>query len=235
MSQYEIAKAAGITQTAVHYYINGDRLPSPKIAIRLENVTGICRESWMWPERHWNPYIPFTENSSLCGSCPNRIARIIRQNEICLDFFKKAENKREAFQGMVDIIVTHGGLCENHLILFREIFPDKLVLLGVGGDKRHGPAVQSGKRWQGLINQMQKKISISVPHWPHDIPSGIDPSYISLHREDPKSYYRFSSGRHLVLVVMGTDITMIFTPEILAELESFVCELDAIWHETYEF
>ncbi|MFC1799258.1 hypothetical protein ACFLZL_05585, partial [Thermodesulfobacteriota bacterium] len=187
----------------------------------------------LFPERHWNPYIPFTVNSSLCGSCPNRITRVKKQHEICLEFFKQAKNKRKVFQDMADLIVTHGGLTKGKLVLFREIFSDKLVLLGAGGDMRRGHDVLKGERWQGLIDAVKERGTFSVPHFPHDIPNGTNPSSLMLYREDPKSYYRFSSGRHLVMFIMGTDVTMIFTPDVLKVLQKFIDKLDEIWHKTY--
>ena len=41
------------------------------------------------------------------------------------------------------------------------------------------------------------------------------------------------SGRHLLIVIMGTDVTMIFTNEIITQFESFVYELDEIWHDAF--
>ena len=90
MTQQEIATAIGCYQSHVHYMLNGDRSISIDNAMKFEQATGICREGWLFPERHWNPYMPFTKNSSRCGSCPNRITRIKKQHELCLDLFKKA-------------------------------------------------------------------------------------------------------------------------------------------------
>lgn len=232
MSQYEIAKDTGISQTAVHYILNGDRSPSPKTAKNLERATGICREAWIWPERHWNPYIPFVK-TSVCGSCPNRIHRIEKINAMCIDDLKKAEDKREAFNLIIKRLMTvvHGET-SGQLVVFREILPDKLVLLAAGGNIRHGHNVLKGERWQGLIDAVQKRGVFSVPHWPHDIPDG-NPAALMLYIEDPRSYYRFSSGRHIVFFVIATRYTMMYTPKILRAGQLFVDALDKIWHDAF--
>ena len=55
MTQQEIAEKAGISQQMVSYIINGDRIPSIEVAVKLEKATGFARESWLFPERHYNP------------------------------------------------------------------------------------------------------------------------------------------------------------------------------------
>ena len=75
MIQQEIADKVGHSQSHIHYILKGDRTPSVKVAVKLEEATGICREAWLWPERHLNPYMPFTD-ATICMSCPHRITRM---------------------------------------------------------------------------------------------------------------------------------------------------------------
>ena len=49
-----IAKKVKISERYLHYLLKGERTPSPLIAIRLEEVTGINRRSWTWPEKYGN-------------------------------------------------------------------------------------------------------------------------------------------------------------------------------------
>ena len=74
-TQQEIAKKIGASQSTVSYILRGDRTPSKDMAESLEGATAVCREAWMWPERHWNPYMPFSA-SNHCLHCANRIVRI---------------------------------------------------------------------------------------------------------------------------------------------------------------
>lgn len=89
-----------------------------------------------------------------------------------------------------------------------------------------------GKRWQALIDSVQNRSTVSVPHWPHDIPEA-EVGTLTLYIEDPRSYYRFSSGRHIVMFCMASKFTMGFSAEVLEEAQGFVEKLDDIWHETY--
>ena len=74
-TQQKIADKIGASQSTISYILKGDRTPSKDMAESLEGATGVCREAWVWPERHWNPYMPFSE-SNLCLHCVNRIVRI---------------------------------------------------------------------------------------------------------------------------------------------------------------
>jgi hypothetical protein len=106
-------------------------------------------------------------------------------------------------------------LNQGQLVVFREVFPDKLILLAAGGNIRHGHDVLQGKRWQGLIDACQECHALPIPHWPHDIPENTPPEGLMLYIEDPKSYYRFSSGRHLVLFIIATKFTLLYQQPIV--------------------
>lgn len=82
-TQQEIAERVGASQPMIHYVLNGDRNPSPAMAESLEEVTGICAPAWIWPDRCWNPYIPFADPVQ-CGSCEHRTKRYPIIHELCL-------------------------------------------------------------------------------------------------------------------------------------------------------
>ena len=71
LTQQEIAEISDLSQSYVHYILKCDRKPSTESAEKLEIATGVCREAWLWPERHYNPYIPFCNGKS-CLVCVNR-------------------------------------------------------------------------------------------------------------------------------------------------------------------
>ena len=51
MTQIEIAARAGVSQAFVSQVLGGEKKPSPKIAARLEAVTGIHRLHWLYPDQ----------------------------------------------------------------------------------------------------------------------------------------------------------------------------------------
>ena len=71
LTQQEIADITDFSQSYVHYILKCDRKPSVESAEKLEIATGVCREAWLCPERHYNPYIPFYHGNN-CLGCENR-------------------------------------------------------------------------------------------------------------------------------------------------------------------
>lgn len=59
MKQTDIAKAAGVSRVHLNTIITGKKTPSPKLAIQLEELTGVARDIWVFgtPEERraaWN-------------------------------------------------------------------------------------------------------------------------------------------------------------------------------------
>ena len=105
MTQKEIAEASGYSQQFISKIINGDASPHPSTAVELEKATGICREAWLWPEeRHWNPYIPFS-NARSCLSCSLRISRVKKWREVALRVIEKNPS-REGLEELLEGIVA---------------------------------------------------------------------------------------------------------------------------------
>jgi len=232
MTQCEIARATGKAQSYIHYILNGDRTPSVKMSVALEKATGVCREGWLWPEKHWNPYIPFSESISLCGYCPSKIHRIRKANELCLEIFSEASDKKKAFSDIFRVRKELNGLNHGQVLIFREIVNDSLVLLGyIAPPHIKRPKRLRGKKYAYVIESAKKGEMISVPHWPHDLPPK-HPKVISHLGVTPKSFYRISSGRHLTMTWMSTTHPLIFNEKILQLYQQFVSELDEIWHRS---
>ena len=72
LNQKEIAEASGLTQSYISLILKGDRQPTLETVDKLMNATGVCREAWLWPEDHYNPYVPFTDGKQ-CLLCARRI------------------------------------------------------------------------------------------------------------------------------------------------------------------
>jgi len=53
----ELAKKLGVTDRHVRYILDRKRRPSAEIAVKLEEITNIPREAWIWPEKFGNTLI----------------------------------------------------------------------------------------------------------------------------------------------------------------------------------
>lgn len=53
----KIAARAGCTYQMFWYITKGLKRPSPQLAKRLEEATGISREAWLWPREYKNPMV----------------------------------------------------------------------------------------------------------------------------------------------------------------------------------
>ena len=107
-TQQEIAKKIGASQSTISYILRGDRTPSKDMAESLEEATAVCREACIWPERHWNPYMPFIA-SNHCLHCANRIVRIRGIVDHAEECFKDNPDKMEALKDAIDYIYDFSG------------------------------------------------------------------------------------------------------------------------------
>ncbi len=55
--QSKIAKEAKCQPATLCDILKGRRKPSARLAKKLEEVTGIPRHAWLWPEEYRNPYL----------------------------------------------------------------------------------------------------------------------------------------------------------------------------------
>jgi len=173
LTQSEIAQAAGRSQSSIHYILNGDRMPSIETALRLEKATGICREAWFFPERHWNPYIPF-DNIQSCSRCPNRPARINKSIEMAETHFEQAENRIEAFKVLVDIYRTYTGV-KGAVFVFKEVVPEGFKLLACSEPSGNQPVRDLWPKdsFRELHESALNEQTIVVPHFPYEISESI--------------------------------------------------------------
>jgi plasmid maintenance system antidote protein VapI len=58
MTQTEISNALGVSRQRVNEMFTGKVGIGKKMALRLEKITGIPVEAWIFPDRHENPYLP---------------------------------------------------------------------------------------------------------------------------------------------------------------------------------
>ena len=92
LTQQQLAKNSGLTQSMIHYVLNGDRRPSVETALKLEKGAGLCREKWLFPERHYNPYMPFIE-SEPCLVSPYQVPNPSIQVKTLVKIVEDAEDR----------------------------------------------------------------------------------------------------------------------------------------------
>ena len=228
MTQQEIAEATGRAQSYIHYILNGDRTPSMQMAEDLEKATGVCREAWLWPDRHYNPYIEFTD-SKTCLGCPNRQGRLWKVGETALRYFREAEDKREAFEALPLIGKILNGHDKSTVISFREITPKGLKYLGSWGD-HYGKEYIANEDLPWIIDKIRRGETIHIPHWPWDLPEDAEPERHFGFKRQVKSFLATGHGR-VGFAIYSMSVPMLWTPEMIKRLESFVMELDTIWRE----
>ena len=108
MTQKEIAVESGFSQQHISLILKGDRSVTLETAIRLENATGICREAWIMPERHWNPYVPFGDPDK-CMGCSNRSHRLQHILKTAYEYLVNHPT-RKALQEVLDAIMKFIGI-----------------------------------------------------------------------------------------------------------------------------
>ena len=230
MTQQEIADATGYSQSAIHYIFNGDRIPSVNRALSLERATGICREAWLFPERHWNPYIPFEDIKS-CMTCPNRSNRIKKSIEMAEIHFEQAENKKKAFKGMIEIYKTYTSV-KGVEFVWRKILPEGLKLLACGGryDYQLVPELLNSDTFKQLYQFALNKQSIVDPHFPYNIPKSL--------AEEIYQHFPFKLrslmciARDYLFFSMYSDVlSMNWTDSGVKNAEKHVERISTLWEE----
>ena len=227
MTQQEIADAIGRSQSAIHYILNGDRMPSVDMAVRLEDATGICREAWVWPERHYNPYIPFQGLSS-CLTCSNRARRTRKLIDVCIDHFSKAKDKKAAFIHINRIEQIFNGM-SGVVFLWREIRDDGLYSLAHSGH----PTMPALKRmaptdFPRIWGLAQAQGTLALEH----VPYGLDDSWkkeIAMFSTYQIRSTRIIARGNLMWASYSVKTPMMWRPEILVQLGDALQSINDIW------
>ena len=134
LTQQEISGLTGLSQSYVHYLLNFDRKPSIETAEKLEEATGVCREAWLWPDRHHNPYIPFYEGNN-CLTCFNRKDRTRWMVERMIKLTSAADPgaRLKTFFSVVNEARIGMGFPDSLKFIVLTIKPDGFVCLHAAG------------------------------------------------------------------------------------------------------
>lgn len=76
-----VAKASGLSLAHISRIVSGSRRPSPQVAKRLSDVTGLPREAWLYPQEHGDivqalyapPRIPAPTSPEPVAAAPVRV------------------------------------------------------------------------------------------------------------------------------------------------------------------
>ncbi len=232
MTQQDIADATRRSQSAIHYILKGDRMPSVDMAERLEKATGICREAWIWPERHYNPYIQF-QGLRNCLTCSNRTKRTQRVIETSITHFKNTKNKRAAFEYLNLIAQIYTGMSDV-VFLWRKITKEGLPILAHSGHPTM-PALKtmSPDSFPRIWEIAQKQKTLAIEH----IPYGLDESW-----EKEIALFRKYQIRSTLIVAKGSllwasysiGIPMTWKPELSDQMGNALQIISDIWEKSKE-
>jgi plasmid maintenance system antidote protein VapI len=226
MTQQEIADKIGHSQSHIHYILNGDRTPSVMMAVELEEATGICREAWLWPERHFNPYMPFTD-ATICMSCPNRITRMKYITGKCVALVRDAKDKIQALKDVIEIAHVCNGFTNDVTMSLRKVTPKGLELLAAKGDWT-APQILTDEMFPWGLKEMRAGRTVHVPVFSWDLSPEATQERAFGDRMGIRCLLALTSGK-FVIIVVSRKIIMQWTPEIIERGEWFIRELTEIY------
>ena len=231
LTQKQIAELSGCTQSHISKIINGDRIPTTRMALDLESATGICREAWLYPERHWNPYIPFNGLTS-CLSCQNRSLRSQKAMEMCIADFK--DNKD--FTRICQIGITYIGQ-KGVLMTWRELAYESksgiqgLRLLGysIQGESPFPiPEMYTKEETPYRYQLVERGESMAIEHFPYDLPKVFEQEVRRFFDSKLKSILTIS--RHGLNFSIGSFLRqMLFTDELVSKTEEYVEKIATLY------
>lgn len=220
LNQNEIAKGAGLSQQKISYIIKRDRTPSIEDTIKLEKATGICREAWVFPDRCWNPYMPFAE-SRYCGGCPKKGIRFSMIKEQAFRFAEKFPD-RKGLTAALEVIQIYENWPDSVWCGFSQITPEGLEFIVGFEDGVYKPEpLIPNKKFKHVIEKLKSGQPILSPfmgqhHTRLNHFTSIAKRY---HSKMLKSSYMFPF-KDLVLSIFSFDFSMIlYDDDIQAEMD----------------
>jgi len=218
MSQKEIAEKAGISQQMVSYIINGDRTPSIEVAVKLEKATGFPRESWLFPERHYNAYIPLLDGQDPGWEvCKYRIDLVNHITGLMLEDFSRHGN----FQRMIEISSSFQGFDIKEIVMtFRVVTRRGLELLASSANVYK---INHGDEFRWLYERAVAGLSVHVPYYPVPpyVLEGAEKEFAIALAHGIRCFMAVSSGR-LWFSEWSMGRMMVWSPEVIDRLAWFI-------------
>jgi transcriptional regulator with XRE-family HTH domain len=229
MTQQEIAEKAGISQQMVSYIINGDRIPSIEVAVKLEKATGFPRESWLFPERHYNAYIPLLDGEDPGWEvCKYRIDLVNHTTDLMLEDFSRHGD----FHRMLEISSSFQDFDNKEIALtFRIVTRRGLELLASTLEWLASSPykITHGDEFRWLYESAVAGLSIHIPYYPvpryvlegaeHEFDIGLEYGI--------RCFMAVSSGR--LYFSEWSMRRMVWSPEVIDRLAWFIREVDKLF------
>ena len=192
----------------------------------LEKATGICREAWLYPHRHWNPYIPFNGLSS-CVNCLNKANRIGKGIEVATAHFRKHKD----FKVLAEIAVTYTGQ-KGIGFVFRELTGENMRVLGYAGDLPFTPQdVWTKEQSPERYKLSSTDSSLIVPHVPYGLTEAQKAEMEVFVGMQLKSFFMITRGG-ISFLLLSFEHPVSWQDETIKGLESFIQEIADIYHGT---
>lgn len=170
LNQQEIAKASGLSQSYIHYVLKGDRTPSLNTAEHLEEATGICREAWLWPDRHHNPYMPFVSGLN-CLACANRPTKSAFVSRRMIHLLEKVPqgNRMLEFDGILKQCHKHMGFPDTVVFGLWLIREHHFLLFATAGDGlQSAPRSVSDEQIPHTAKQVREGLTVEFDSYLHE-------------------------------------------------------------------
>jgi transcriptional regulator with XRE-family HTH domain len=228
MTQAEIAKCTGISQPMISRILRGDKQVRPESAVLLELCTGICREAWFWPEEHWNPYMPFT-NETRCLTCHKRFKRLENSVRMTLDHFRKAKDMKHAFKYLMKLFKKYYGASNDIELIFAEVREAGLHLICSSKPKSDYQSILTVEEWPWLNKFAKSGKSIFVDNFPGNLRKSQKKEIETAlaRRLKIKAMSGFSCPPLFMAVVYRRPV--FYPPEMVGCFEKFMKEFASIY------
>lgn len=233
MTQKELSEKSGLSQQMISMILRGDRTPSLDTARALELASGICREAWLFPERHWNPYVPWAD-PAICIGCPLKLDRIKKGNLLGEIAIAEAKDKREGFEQMCKIEeVLHGlNRMDGVGLTYRDGQGRLLCYAGTIGHIAPPYKLRlSDFPWAKDV--IEKHTSLILEHCPHGIPKG-SPELAYCESLGIK-FFMLLKGKWLIFQFMSTRNGVRVNSAMIKERRAHIDRIEEILKDYPEF
>lgn len=199
------------------------------LAVNLEKGTGVCRESWIWPERHWNPYIPLGKATS-CLTCLNIASRMWFTAKRIVKMVDAADDKPAFILTVPELIHGFNGFTNAVTIKLREVITDGWKLLACVGDCEGQPELVTKNMSPWIIDKLIAGETVSFMNLPYDIPE-TEPLDRELTMATQQRSALILQREPLTFILYSSNIPMFFSDTYIEAIEYLVSKMAKSWIE----
>ena len=166
LTQQQIAEQVGCAQSMVHYILKRERTPSTIMAEGLEEITAVCREAWLWPEYHWNPYIPLG-NCINCYTCARRIKKMSGWVPILIKYLDQSKDPQAELLGAMQSVQRFMGIPDGAFIYYFGKMIDDSTITPLVTDR---PMRITEKHFPFLFENLHANQKLLLPYIREQVP-----------------------------------------------------------------